>query len=92
MVDATGLTEKIKKAALEAQEGSKPVQVIFGEVISTSPFKISTDQKFQLGERQLILARNVMVPNPLKIGEKVIILRIQGGQEFVVIDRIGGKP
>lgn len=29
--------------------------------------------------------------NALKVGEKVILIRQQGGQKFIVIDRIGGK-
>jgi len=29
--------------------------------------------------------------NALKAGEKVILIRQQGGQKFIVIDRIGGK-
>lgn len=59
MADATGLVEKMKRAALEAQEASKPVNVYFGEVVSAKPLKINVEQKMVLGEGQLILARNV---------------------------------
>lgn len=59
MADATGLVEKMKRAALEAQEASKPVNVYFGEVTSVKPLKINVEQKMVLGEGQLILTRNV---------------------------------
>lgn len=59
MPDAVGINEKIKKAALGAMESSKPVNVYFGEVISTSPLKINVEQKMVLSEAQLILTRNV---------------------------------
>lgn len=59
MADATGLAEKIKRAALEAQGASRPVRLCFGEVISEEPLKINVEQKMILGEAQLILSRNV---------------------------------
>lgn len=59
LADATGLVEKIKQAAQEASEAAKPVNVCFGEVVSKSPLKINVEQKMELGEKQLILTRNV---------------------------------
>jgi len=59
LADATGLLEKMKRAALEVQEASKPVNVYFGEVVSVKPLKINVEQKMVLGEGQLILTRNV---------------------------------
>ena len=148
--DAVGLVKTIKRAALEAMEASKPVNVCFGEVLSVSPLQINVEQKMTLGATQLILARNVTdfevavtvnwepetalsahehaltgetetagedehyhllsgstesvnlqhthtitgrkeltIHNALSVGDKVILLRQQGGQKFVVIDRIG---
>lgn len=57
--DATGLVEKMKRAALNAQESVKPVNVYFGEVVGTGPLEINVEQKMILGEGQLILTRNV---------------------------------
>ena len=37
--------EVVKKAAVEAVEAGKPVNLLFGEVISASPLKIQVDQK-----------------------------------------------
>lgn len=130
MPDANELVNTLKRAAVEAVEAKKPVNVYFGEVVSASPLKINVEQKMILGEKQLILARNVTdfktkitagniknyyytgdvnsgtapvspshvhavgtievtVHNGLAVGDKVIILRQQEGQKFIVVDRIG---
>lgn len=59
MADANGLVEAIKRAAIEAINAMKPVNVYFGEVVGVSPLKINVEQKMTLGEKQLILSRNV---------------------------------
>ena len=137
MPDAVELLKTIKRAALDAVDASKPVQVCFGKVTSTSPLKILVEQKLPLGEGQLVLCRNVTeytvemtvnhytenetkhthavqdtytgggsssptkhlhayigrkkftVHNGLVVGDEVILLRQQGGQKYIVVDRIG---
>lgn len=59
LADANELVGTIKKVAIEAVEATKPVNVCFGEVISTSPLLIDIEQKMKLSEKQLILSRNV---------------------------------
>lgn len=59
MPDAVELVKTIKKAAVEAIESTKPVNICFGIVTSTSPLRISVEQKMTLGKAQLILTRNV---------------------------------
>lgn len=59
MPDANELVETLKRAAVEAMEAKKPVNVYFGEVVSAAPLKINVEQKMVLGEKQLILSRNV---------------------------------
>lgn len=59
MPDAKGIIKKVHQAAIDAMESTKPVNVYFGEVMSVSPLKIDVEQKMILGEKQLILTRNV---------------------------------
>ncbi len=59
LADANELVETLKRAAVEAMEAKKPVNVHFGEVVSAAPLKINVEQKMVLGEKQLILSRNV---------------------------------
>lgn len=127
LADANELVGTLKRAAVEAVEAGKPANVYFGEVVGVSPLKISVEQKLILGEKQLLLSRNVTdfetevsigwqtenkgggsgesayashnhavqgmkkitVHNGLVAGDKVILLRQQGGQKFVVWDRTG---
>lgn len=59
MADANALVEAVKKASRDEREASKPVNVYFGQVLSKSPLSINVEQKMLLGEKQLILGRNV---------------------------------
>lgn len=36
-------------------------------------------------------SQNLVVHNALEVGDEVILIRQQGGQKFIVADRIGGK-
>ncbi len=146
MADAVRLLSEIKRAAVDAVEASKPVNVYFGEVKTVKPLTINVEQKMILNESQLILTRNVtnfltmamvnweseeeadghfheasltgpdgeavegrteapskkhthmvagqkqiMIQNGLEAGDRVILLRQQEGQKFIVLDRIGGR-
>ena len=143
MADYAELLNIIKQAATEANNASKPVQVCFGKVTSSSPLQILVDQKMTLDSSFLVLTRNVTdfttmvtvqwesessltthtvkgkdsnsddidlksgatklththdiegtkqmtIHNHLEKGEEVILLRMQGGQKYIVLDRIGG--
>lgn len=59
MPNANELVDTLKRTALEAVEASRPVNIVFGEVISASPLKINVEQKMILGSKQLVLSRNV---------------------------------
>lgn len=92
MFDAVNLVKTIKRAAVEAQEATKPVQICFGKVIEIRPLKVLVEQKLYLGEAQLVLAQSVTeadVRGGLVAGDEVILLRQQGGQKYIVMDRIG---
>jgi hypothetical protein len=88
--DLVGLT---KRAALEAVAAAGPVAVLFGAVESVSPLSIRVEQRLVLSETQLVLSRCVTDSySALNAGELVILLRVQGGQRYVVLDRLGGSP
>lgn len=88
MPDAVGLVKTIKKTAVEAVEATKPVAVCFGKVESISPLKINVEQKMTLSKAQLVLTETAQ--DGLAAGDEVILLRQQGGQKYIVLDRIGG--
>lgn len=148
LADAVELVKVVKKAAVDAMDATKPVNICYGTVESVSPLKIRVEQKILLGAAQLALCRNVTdyavhvtvecqtesggqegqggqgmtepggipehthnfraqgggaqhthaisgkkevtVHNGLSVGDNVIMLRQQGGQKYIVWDRIGG--
>ena len=59
MADGIQLTKAMRRNAIDAMESTKPVNVCFGTVVSSSPLKIDVEQRMVLGEGQLILTRNV---------------------------------
>ena len=82
------LIEVIKKVALNAVEASKPTNALFGVVVSDSPLKISIDQKMTLDSDSLVLTNAVKEHTlEMTVGEKVILLRMQGGQKYIVWDK-----
>ncbi len=101
---ASKSVENIKKAALDAVKATMPSGVYYGTVQSTSPLKIVVEQKMTLTDKQLVLSalvkdfkvdmtlndtrQNVTIHLGLKSGEKVMLLRVQGGQQFIVLDRV----
>ncbi len=119
MADANELVNAIKKAAKDAEEAGKPVNVVIGTVTAANPLTITTEQQMPLGKSQLILSRNVTshtvsvnvdwntesadghtqpvqgtktmtINNGLAVGDKVWMIREQGGQRFIVVDRVVG--
>lgn len=127
MADFADLIDVMKQAANEAVAASGPVTVVFGTVTGDSPLSVMVDSKLQLGEKQLVLTRNVTdfendqtahnhltekrgggsghasyeshdhvytgrkhwtVHHKLVVGDKVLMLRMQGGQRYVIIDRV----
>lgn len=88
MPDATRLVKLIKQTALEAMKAEKPVNVCFGKVTSVSPLKILVEQKLTLSKAQLVQSKTV-ADYGLAVGDEVILIRQQGGQKYVITDKIG---
>jgi hypothetical protein len=59
LLNVNDLLNSIKKAAKEAVDASQPSDFYFGKVVSSSPLKISVEQKMTLSSAQLVLTRNV---------------------------------
>lgn len=86
-MDTVKLLGLIKKAAVEAVETTNPTEIRYGKVISVNPLQISVEDKMTFTEMQLVLTRNVK-DNVLQVDEKVLLLREQGGQKYIVLDRL----
>lgn len=51
----------------------------------------SGDSSFAAHNHQIQGTKEITINNALKAGEKVILLREQGGQKFIVLDRVGSN-
>ncbi|MGK5512059.1 DUF2577 domain-containing protein [Brevibacillus formosus] len=86
----------IKQAATEAVDASNPVGVFFGTIKSTTPLEIDIDQRFVLTKEFLVLTEgtkelrygDIILRPALKVGDRVVLLRIQGGQQYVVLEKV----
>ena len=88
MLDSHDLLNSVKKAAVEAVDASKPTTAVFGKVISVSPLKINVEQKMTLTAAQLVLTGNIDNIKTSIVGDEVVLLRMQGGQKYIVLDRV----
>ncbi|WP_304340471.1 DUF2577 domain-containing protein [Metaclostridioides mangenotii] len=85
--DTQTITNTLRKLIIETVENTKPVAICFGNITSISPLTILVELKMPLSMAQLILTETVR-KKELKIGDKMILIRMQGGQKFVVVDRM----
>lgn len=101
------LLEIIKTAALDAVNNSKPVNVVWGQIINDTPIKIQLEQQLILDEKFVIIPPNfadyeqtilidddekvITVKNALQIADKVILLKLQGGQKYLLLAKMGDE-
>lgn len=76
---SSGIIETIKRVALNVFESSKPVNVVFGEVLSDNPVKI------QVGEHLTLTKEFLVINGAVSEGDRVTLIRCQGGQKYIVL-------
>jgi len=76
---STGILDTIGEASVNAWKSTKPAEVMFGEVESTDPLKVKVSSLLTLGKKQCT------VNGTVSKGSKVIVVRVQGGQKYVVL-------
>lgn len=104
MLDENDILRVIKQAAYDANQAAYPAEILTGKVLSVAPLEIMVEQKLTLTKKQLIIAREVTdytvmteikgesyqvtVKKALQKGDEVILLKMQGGQKYVIIDKV----
>ncbi len=80
------LVELIKMAALEAVRAQKPMALRLGNVVNCHPFCVKIDGKTLLTKEFLYISDGYF--NRAKVGDRVLVLSCQGGQKFLVLDKV----
>lgn len=96
------LVKVIKQASVGAVGAGAPVQVCYGVVTSISPIEVLVDQRFTLTSEFLVLTaatqelkvtvsgtEHIVRPG-LQANDLVVLLRAQGGQQYIVLDKVVG--
>lgn len=78
------LIEVIKQICNETVAANKPVEMVYGTVLSVSPFQIKIDQKLILGKTHVITGS--YAETDFSIGDCVTMLRVQNGKKYYIID------
>ena len=74
----------MKQIAENVFEARRPADWYYGKVISLSPFQVQIDQN-----TVLLAVRTGVSASSFKVGDKLILLRKQGGQEYLILDKKG---
>ena len=83
----SNLVQLVKQIAIDAVNASKPCDYRIGTVTEENPLKIKISQSITIDDDFLHLTQTV-TENPLKKGDKVLLIRKQGGKKYAVIDRV----
>ena len=90
----------IKQASLGAVSNTNPVAFSYGTVVSAQPLQIQVEQRFILTgpalvipesvteSRMVLEGREILLRRGLEAGVRVLLVRMQGGQSYIVLDRL----
>ena len=82
------LFNAMKQIAKDVFDTLHPADWCYGKVISLDPFQVQIDQKLPL-KKEFLAVRTGMSASSFKVGDKLILLRKQGGQEYLILDKKG---
>lgn len=90
MLDTESILVMIKQAAIDAIEAMQPCRIVYGKITSLSPLKIAVDQKLVLTAAQLSFTQTgkTFINAQTQTGAKVAMIRQQGGQSYLVVDKV----
>jgi hypothetical protein len=82
-----GMIDLIKKTAIAAVESRNPVNLLFGTVVNPNPLEIQIHQKLTL-TKEFLVDTETLSQKGLILGDRVVLLRMQGGHQFFVLDKV----
>ncbi len=82
------IVDKIRRISAGTTEAGDPVAVLQGTVEGTNPLTVRLDQRLSLTEDFFVMGASV-AERGFELGDRLILLRVQGGQRFVILDKTG---
>lgn len=79
------LTILLKQIARQEREASKPCSFYIGEVVGIKPLRVKLSQKLTVDKDFCYVCECV---KDVKKGDSVAVLRAQGGQKFLILDKV----
>lgn len=86
MRNSTDLVKTIREISITSMEATKPVALVFGNVINKEPIEINIDQKLTLTSAELACCD--LSETVLELGDTLALLRQQGGQKYLIINKV----
>ncbi|WP_328802033.1 DUF2577 domain-containing protein [Paenibacillus sp. LX16] len=81
------LSDTLKSLSKATNEAGSPVGVYYGTVTTADPLSILIDQKLPLPKEALVLLKGAS----FKAGDSVVLLRAQGGNQYIVLGEVDSE-
>ena len=78
----------MKQIAENVFEAKRPADWCYGKVMSLDPFQVQIDQKLPL-KKEFLAVRTGVSASSFEVGDVLILLKKQGGQEYLILDKKG---
>lgn len=78
----------MKQIAENVFEAKRPADWCYGRVMSLDPFQVQIDQKLPL-KKEFLAVRTGVSASSFEVGDVLILLKKQGGQEYLILDKKG---
>ena len=82
------LFNAMKQIAKDVFDTLRPADWCYGKVISLDPFQVQIDQKLPL-KKEFLAVRTGVSASSFKVGDTLILLKKQGGQQYLILDKKG---
>lgn len=86
MASNLSLMDTLRLLVVETVDAQKPCDIVYGTVKSLSPFEVIVDKMTLDADFLQALAR--CSDQELGVGDTVALLRLQGGQEYLLLDKV----
>lgn len=86
-IAASNLVQLLKQISKEERETSKPCDVVIGTIKSVEPLNVAISQKMYLSE-DFLIQTSYFAQLDVKKDDEVVLIRKQGGQQFLLIDKV----